>query len=243
MIQRKIEDYLRRKGYEKLALKAFLIDMDGVLYDSMPAHARSWYETFGEYGINGTTPEEFYLHEGRIASSTITLIFERELGRNPSAAEIETLYTRKTELFRQYNHGNTIPYAKEVLQRIKTAHLLPVLVTGSGQSSLLDRLNENFPQIFTRYTMVTGHDVQHGKPHPEPYLKGLEKAGNLQPYEAIAIENAPMGVESAHQAGVFVAAVNTGLLSDADLYRAGADIVFGSMKEVYEQFTALTREK
>ena len=104
-----------------------------------------------------------------------------------------------------------------------------MLVTGSGQPSLLDNLNNNFPGIFVREFMVTSFDVKKGKPNPEPYLTALNK-GRLKPNEAIVIENAPLGVEAAHNAGLFTVAVNTGPLPDSILIDAGADILFPSIK-------------
>lgn len=68
-----------------------------------------------------------------------------------------------------------MPGAREVLEMVKSYGLLPVLVTGSGQPSLLDKLDEDFPGIFTPDTMVTAFDVKFGKPHPEPFLIGLKK--------------------------------------------------------------------
>jgi beta-phosphoglucomutase-like phosphatase (HAD superfamily) len=91
------------------------------------------------------------------------------LGRKASKEEIEKIYARKTELFTLYNEGKTIPGAKEVLELVKRKGLTPVLVTGSGQPSLIDKLNDNFPGIFSRDTMVTAFDVKKGKPHPEPF--------------------------------------------------------------------------
>ena len=233
---RQLKNYLLRNGYNSFDLKAILFDMDGVLYDSMPAHAKSWHQTIEEFGITTTTCEEYFLHEGRTGKSTINLIFTRELGREATPDEIQQIYQRKSELFFQNNTGNLIPHAHEVLEMTKTAGLLPILVTGSGQPSLLDRLDNNFPNTFTHNTMVTAFDVKIGKPHPEPFLMGLEKGGNLKPNQAIAIENAPLGTESAHKAGIFVIAVNTGPLSDKVLKDAGADVVLGSMSELRDMF-------
>ena len=84
-------------------------------------------------------------------------------------------------------------------------------------------------------TMVTAFDVKFGKPHPEPFLIGLKKAGNLQPNQAIVIENAPLGIESAHSAGIFVIAVNTGPLPDLALKEAGADLILDSMFTLKEK--------
>ena len=86
--------------------------------------------------------------------------------------------------------------------------------------------------------MVTGKDVQRGKPHPEPYLRGLAKA-NVRPEEAIVVENAPMGVEAAVAAGIFTIAVNTGLLPDSALLDRGADLLFHTMGELAEALPTL----
>jgi HAD superfamily hydrolase (TIGR01509 family) len=232
------EPFLRKHNYTRFDLKAVLFDMDGVLYDSMPAHAKSWKQTMDEIGINNS-PEEFYFHEGRTGESTINILFQRELGRKASKEEIEKIYARKTELFTRYNEGKTIPGAKDVLELVKRNGLTPVLVTGSGQPSLIDKLNDNFPGIFSSDTMVTAFDVKNGKPHPEPFLMGLEKAGNLKPNQAIVIENAPLGTEAATKAGIFTIDVNTGPLSDEMLKKSGAQIVLHSMKELEENLPDL----
>jgi len=221
--------YLQTHHYPNFDLHAVLFDMDGVLYDSMPAHARSWQQTMEEFGFKTTKPEEFFLHEGRTGKSTINIIFQREFGRNATDEEIKKIYSRKTELFSQYNSGKTITGAREVLEMVKSKGLLPFLVTGSGQPSLLEKLDEDFPGVFTPDTMVTAFDVKFGKPHPEPFLIGLKKAGNLQPNQAIVIENAPLGTEAAHKAGIFVIAVNTGPLPNSVLKKAGADLILDSM--------------
>ncbi|SFL36490.1 haloacid dehalogenase superfamily, subfamily IA, variant 3 with third motif having DD or ED [Porphyromonadaceae bacterium KH3CP3RA] len=234
-------DYLKQNHYADFDLKAVLFDMDGVLYDSMPAHARSWQETMEERGYTSTTPEEFYFHEGRIGSSTIDIITEREFGRKATEEEIQDIYARKSALFAQYNQGKIIPGIKEIIGFVKSNGLKPVLVTGSGQPSLLNRLDTHFPGVFTPQTMVTAFDVKHGKPHPEPYLMGLQKGGDLKPNQAIVIENAPLGIESAVGAGIFTIAVNTGPLPDSVLTEAGASVIFSSMEKLLETMPEILR--
>ncbi len=226
--------YLKQNHYADLDLKAVLFDMDGVLYDSMPAHASSWHDTMVEFGYHTTDHIKFYLHEGRLGKSTINIITEKEFNRKATEKEQQKIYARKTELFQQYYSGGTMPKAKEVLTFVQANGLKPVLVTGSGQPSLLDRLDTHFPGVFTPKTMVTAFDVEHGKPDPEPYLMGLQKGGNLKPNQAIVIENAPLGIESAVGAGIFTIAVNTGPLPDSVLTNAGASAVFGSMEALLE---------
>ena len=104
------------------------------------------------------------------------------------------------------------------------------VVTGSGQHSLLDALEETFRGLVDKRYIVTAFDVLHGKPSPEPYLAGLKKVGVSAP-QAIVVENAPLGVQSAKAADIFTIAVNTGPLPDNALKETGADIVVKDMAE------------
>lgn len=110
-----------------------------------------------------------------------------------------------------------------------------MVVTGSGQASLLDRLNQHFPGMFQHDLMVTAFDVKYGKPNPEPYLMALKKAG-IQPNEAIVVENAPLGVQAGVSAGIFTVAVNTGPLPDEALLNEGANLLFPSMAAFNEHW-------
>lgn len=233
-----IKEYLRIKQYRSFSLKAVIFDMDGVLYDSMPAHDKSWRETMDELNLQHI-PYEFYLQEGRIGKSTIDAVFQRNLNRSSTEEEEQKIYARKSELFQQYNNGATMPGAKEVLNYVKEKGLTPILVTGSGQPSLLNKLDTHFPGIFTPATMVTAFDVVHGKPHPEPFLMGLQKGGNLAPNQAIVIENAPLGIEAAVGAGIFTIAVNTGPLPDSVLKDAGASLVYDSMTTLFTELPGI----
>lgn len=226
--------YLRNNHFSRFDLKAVLFDMDGVLYDSMPAHDKSWRETIDELHLE-YLPNEFYLQEGRIGQSTINAIFQRNLHRNATEEETKRIYARKSELFQRYNSGAIIPRSTEVLSYVRQQGLKPILVTGSGQPSLLNKLDSHFPGAFTPETMVTAFDVKHGKPNPEPYLMGLQKGGNLKPNQAIVIENAPLGVEAAVKAGIFTITVNTGPLPDSILTNAGASFVFKTMTQLLEK--------
>lgn len=223
--------FLKRNKYEALALKAVLFDMDGVLFDSMKSHTESWYKAISEMGIP-CEQDEFYQYEGATGKWTINHIFKRAYGREASESEIEEIYTEKSRYFNQLPEARPMPGARELLAKVKDAGLIPVLVTGSGQRSLLQRLDREYPGIFSKEHMVTAFDVKHGKPHPEPYLKGLEKAG-VQPWQAIVVENAPLGVKAGVAAGIFTVAVNTGPIPDEQLKKA--NLVFPDMPSFAEK--------
>jgi len=54
--------------------------------------------------------------------------------------------------------------------------------------------------------LVCGDEVFHGKPHPEPYLKGARML-NVDPQECLVIEDAPAGIASGHAGGMRVIAL------------------------------------
>lgn len=234
-----IKHYLSNHGFERINLKAVLFDMDGVLYNSMPIHAESWHQVMKRFGLH-LSREEAYMHEGRTGAGTINIISQRQRGRDATAEEIEKIYAAKANEFNDHPQPPVMPGALEVLNQIKEDGLKIILVTGSGQKTLLQRLEHSFPGIFHEELMVTAFDVKKGKPNPEPYLMGLKK-GNLQPNEAIVVENAPLGVQAAAAAQIFTVAVNTGPLPDKVLLDAGADILFPSMPAFNEHWKELYR--
>ena len=211
-------------------LKAVLFDMDGVLFDSMPNHAYAWSHAMTQFGLE-MTAYEAYLHEGRTGSGTINILAQRYWGRDATEEEIERIYEAKSAVFNTLPEPKPMPGALEALTAAKELGCKIVLVTGSAQVSLLERLEEHYPGFFCEELMVTGFDVKRGKPDPEPYLMGLEKAG-VKAEEAIVVENAPLGVESARGAGIFTIAANTGPLEDEILKKAGANIIVPSLKDV-----------
>lgn len=237
MYQSAIQKYLQEHSYSAIHLKAVLFDMDGVLFDSMPYHAEAWHKIMTAHGFEFSR-EEAYLHEGRTGASTINIASQRQWNKDATAEEIEVIYKEKSAEFNSYPDPKAMPGALELLKMIKKEELLPMVVTGSGQRSLLERLELNFPQVFTRELMVTAYDVKFGKPHPEPYLMALQK-GRIRADEAIVVENAPLGVEAAVAAGIFTVAVNTGPLEDQVLADCGANLLFSSMEELKEEWKNL----
>lgn len=208
--------------------KAALIDMDGTLYDSMKNHTAAWHRMMTELGIEEPR-DSFYLYEGMTGRQTINLLFERYLGREATPGEVEEYYKRKTEYFKALPAVNPMAGASEMLTALRDGGIDRVLVTGSGQRSLIDRLNRDFPGIFADDRMITSRDVVNGKPHPEPYLRAMELAG-VAPEESIVIENAPLGVQAGAAAGAFTIALTTGPIPVEALEQAGAHIVLPSMQ-------------
>lgn len=232
-----VEAFARRHGYTTLVPRAALIDMDGTLYDSMPLHAKAWKAMCDSRGITASE-EEFFICEGRTGASVIDLLYNRQYGHPATEDEHKQLYAIKSDEFNRMPQPPVMPGAQAIMDFFKTTGMKRVLVTGSGQNSLLNRLDNDYPEIFLENMRITSRDVTKGKPDPEPYLKALEKA-QTAPWNAVALENAPLGVESAAKAGVFCIAVTTGPIPASEMERAGAAVVFDSMQHTAEAMPLL----
>ncbi len=234
MFETAIQKFISTNNFPEFTPKAIFFDMDGVLFDSMKYHARAWTNAMRDIGIH-FSEYECYMNEGRTGHSTIDLAFNREYGRDATEDEKQEIYRIKSRYFESYGQSSVMPYARELLQKVKNQGLQIFLVTGSGQVSLLDGLQVHFPSIFKKERMVTAFDVTQCKPHPEPYLQTLKKSGFIRS-EVAVVENAPLGVESAKAAGLFVIAVNTGPLDEKVLWDSGADIVLESMEVLFQKW-------
>ncbi|MBR1732719.1 MAG: HAD family phosphatase [Alloprevotella sp.] len=220
-----------------MPIRAVLFDMDGVLFDSMPAHAKCWVEACRKSGLN-VCERDTYMNEGRTAASTIDLFTTAQWGRHVAPQEVETIYAEKCRLFNLWPEAPKMPGAEAVLEAVRRAGSTIAVVTGSGQESLLARLERHYSGYFRPEFIVSSRDCQRGKPCPDPYLLGLSRAG-VRAEEAIVVENAPLGVQAARAAGIYTIAVNTGPLPDSALLRAGANRLYPSMQALAEDIGTL----
>ena len=216
---------------------AILFDMDGVLYDSMPNHSKAWSQAMERFGMH-MTPHDVYLNEGATGHDTVVRISLRDRGYEASEQEIDDIYGYKAELFRSMPEARVMPGSQEVFRRASAAGLKILIVTGSGQKNLIERVQKDFEGFITRDRMVTAFEVKRGKPYPDPYLKGLEIAG-VPASEAVVVENAPLGIRAAVAAGIDTIAVNTGPLEDEILLAEKPVLLLHSMQELADNLENL----
>jgi HAD superfamily hydrolase (TIGR01509 family) len=234
-----VKKYLERHGFEALRPKAVLFDMDGVLYDSMPNHAIAWQQSMAQFGIQ-MTADDAYATEGARGVDTIRKMVKRQQGRDIDEAEAQRMYDVKSHIFHSLPEAPIMPGVLDLMQQIQADGIQIGVVTGSGQRPLIQRILSDFENYVDEKHITTAYDVKHGKPNPDPYLVGLKKAGNLMPYEAIVVENAPLGVRAGVAAKIFTISVNTGPLPAQILLDANADLLFPTMKEFSDNWHNLS---
>jgi HAD superfamily hydrolase (TIGR01509 family) len=233
-----IHQYLEKHGFEALCPKAVLFDMDGVLYDSMSNHAVAWQRSMATFGIQ-MTELDAYLTEGARGVDTIREMVRRQQGREITEQEAQLMYDEKTRQFHQMQKPPVMSGIPELLRQLHDDGLQMGVVTGSGQRPLIERLLHDFGEYLDERHIVTAYDVKRGKPHPDPYLTGLQKAGNLQPWQALVVENAPLGVRAGSASQVFTIAVNTGPLPEDALLNEGANLLFDKMTSLSNTWSDL----
>lgn len=210
-------------------IRGILFDLDGVIVDSMPCHARAWIDALQE--LNLVIDEvDIYKREGMTGIASVRDIFIEKSESVPSDEELELLIKRKIALFEKYT-VDIFPESIELLSFFKKNNKQLALVTGSNRRAVNYMLNEDIQELFD--CIVTADDVTNGKPNPEPYLKGIEKL-ELDQSNVIVVENAPMGIKSAKAASLFCVAIETTLSHE---YLTEVDVVFRTHSDVLSYFS------
>ncbi|MGY2898595.1 sugar-phosphatase [Curtobacterium sp. PvP017] len=169
-----------------------LFDMDGTLVDSTAVVESTW-TRFGQ--SRGIDPAEILaFSHGRQAISTIQH-FLPDLDRDEQlriAAELVAEESASSEGISE------IPGAAAFVDRLLAAGVPVALVTSAPRDLASGRMAAAGLTMPTAF--VPSEDVEHGKPHPDGYLRGAALLG-VDASDCVAFEDAPAGLESAIASG------------------------------------------
>ena len=172
----------------KFYASALLFDNDGVLVDSHQAAADAWAQWASEFAPNFVwdVPE----NAGRRAEDKV---------REQVAPELFERANNRINELEQLTAGATIalPGAVELLQSLKAG----TWTVCTSANPNLGRARLLAAGLIVPDELVTGDDVERGKPHPDPYLLGAKRLG-FEPEDCVVFEDAPAGAEAALEAGV-----------------------------------------
>jgi mannitol-1-/sugar-/sorbitol-6-phosphatase len=193
----------------EISCRGLLFDLDGVLVDSTPAVARVWTKWALAHGFD---PEETVRNaHGRPSLSTI-----KELLPNAADPALENEIILRGEI-EDIEGVVPLPGVCDFLKSVPKDRW--ALVTSCAKPLARVRLTAGGIPIPEK--MITADDVQHGKPDPEPYVKGAALLG-LPASECLVFEDAPAGIRAGKSAGARVIALLT-TESETQLKSAGAD--------------------
>ncbi len=180
---------------------AVLWDMDGTLVDTEPYWIETEHDLAAEHGAPWTHEDAMKLVGNDLLDSGAYIRERMGLDLTP-AQIVELLLDSVVEKVRRAVPWR--PGARELLEDLGAAGVRCALVTMSWRRFVEPVLEQLPAGAFE--VVVTGDEVAHGKPHPEPYLHAARLLG-VQPGGCVALEDSPPGAASAAAAGCRVLVV------------------------------------
>jgi sugar-phosphatase len=197
---------------------AVLFDLDGTLVDSTKVVGRIWGEWARRQGLDPDWVMHI-AHGQRTYDSVKTVAPYLTVEEQHQAfKDIEGREIVETDGLVVFEGG------KQLLESLPTNRW--TIVTSGTRPLAEARLRAAGLPVPER--MITADDVENGKPHPEPYLRGAEILG-VSPETCVVVEDAPSGVRSAQAAGMKAIAVPT-TYAVQDLH--GADVIAPSLSSL-----------
>jgi HAD superfamily hydrolase (TIGR01509 family)/HAD superfamily hydrolase (TIGR01549 family) len=201
---------------------AIVLDMDGIVLDSMPHHLRSWQQALAPLGVE-LSAADLYPLEGVPTEQTAQKLTERLLGAPCSEEEAVRLAKAKRDAFARSFEPTLVLGIGPLLYDLRGRGYHLALVTGSARRVVDESLAPTgLTDLFE--AIIPGDEVSRGKPHPESYARAAA-ALDLPPEACLAVENAVLGIRSARAAGMGCVALETTLAAD-QLLAAGAQRAF-----------------
>ncbi len=189
----------------RFAPRAVIFDIDGTIVDNMHLHAEAFGIFAERHGLPAMTAADCARLDGRRNSEIFPIIFRREVGRDEWQA-----YEREKEgLYRELSKGRLQPMngLHALIDHLTEAQIPMALATSAPQPNVEHTLAElGLAETFAN--IVRGDEVPRGKPAPDVFIEAARRLG-VAAEDCLVFEDAPMGIEAAHAAGMRVVALTT----------------------------------
>ena len=230
-------------------LKAVIFDMDGVIIDSEPMHARAAILALKKYNVDITMD---YLLKF-IGSTTFHMceIMIKDFHIDATPEELwKANDDMKQYLLRKEGHI-VIPYITNLMKDLQE-HGIKMIIASSSPSTAIEEVMNTLQirKYFDGY--VSGAMVDHPKPAPDIFLLAAARL-NVAPAECLVIEDSYHGITAASSAGITSVGFVNPNSGDQDLSKAAMliegfdEVDYGFLNHVYqyshqEPVTILTTE-
>ena len=207
--------------------QAAIFDLDGVLADSEPWWNKIDAKLLAEYGV--TYGGEYHRNVLGVSYRLAVEFYKKTFGLS---APVEELMRRRGEIAAEFfaKRVGLFPSTRAVLTELLQMNLRLAVATSSVSASarpFLDR--HRLTPLFD--VIVTGEEIERGKPFPDIYLSAATKLG-IPPDACFVIEDALSGIAAAKAAGMRVAAIPDTRFVDAREYEKQADYLLGNLSEI-----------
>ena len=207
--------------------QAVIFDLDGVLADSEPWWNQIDTKLLAEHGVSYRGE-----HHRNVLGVSYRIAVEFYKNAFNISASVEELMRRRREIATDFfaNRVELFPSAKTTLEQLGEMNVPMAIATSSVSASaqpFLDRTG--IRSLFE--VVLTGDEVQRGKPYPDIYLQTSKKLATSSE-ACLVIEDALAGVAAAKAANMRVAAIPDTRFVDPQAYEKEADYVLGSLSEI-----------
>jgi len=205
--------------------KSIFFDNDGILVDTEPIYAQAIQKVFDDIGYSENA-RKLYIQAMKDGGS----VFEK-VGKNQGWSSEKILSLREKQK-QQYSKLLSqkipvMPYAKEVLKKLHPHFVMGMVTSSRGNHLKSIHRDTNLLQYFD--FILKREDFDNAKPHPDSYLKALEKA-DCKKSECLVIEDSERGLFAAKEAGLTCFVIPTDMTRKMDFSRA--DQVLSNLDEL-----------
>jgi HAD superfamily hydrolase (TIGR01509 family) len=209
------------------SFRAVIFDLDGVLADSEPWWNEIDAKLLAEHGVKyrGEYHQNVLGVSYRLAVEFYKKAFDL-------SAPTEEMIRRRGQIAVDFfaHQVGLFPAAKSVLKQLRDSKLCLAVATSSVSASARPFLDRHELTLFFD-VIITGEEVERGKPFPDIYIAASEKLG-VPAGGCLVIEDALSGVAAARAANMRVAAIPDTRFVDVNEYKKQADFVLGSLSEI-----------
>ena len=209
------------------AFDAVIFDLDGVLADSEPWWNQIDAKLLAAYGVNYGGQ-----YHRNVLGVSYRLAVEFYKDAFHLSASTDELMRRRGQIATEFfaNHVGLFPSAKTTLEELRQMKLRLAVATSSVGASARPFLERTGIKDYFDI-IVTGNEIERGKPHPDIYLCTAEKL-QLDTASCLVIEDALAGIAAAKAANMRVAAIPDTRFVDPREYTKQADYVLGDLSEI-----------
>jgi len=184
-------------------IKGIIFDMDGVLAQTSEIHRQAFELVLKENGINDFF--DYSQYAGMKTRSALMKFFS-DIGLKKTDAEVKKISQEKSNksqvLMREIDYISNGAF--QLLNELKNEFKISIASSGSPSSVQLFVQKYKLEKIFD--VVISSGDVEHAKPHPEIFLKAVDKLG-LKNTDCIVIEDSTSGIKAAQAAQIQVIAI------------------------------------
>ncbi len=183
--------------------KLIIFDMDGLMFDTESVAARAYMEVGSAKGLPVSMDK--YRRVIGLDAKAIWARYREDFG---DAVDPQALYREVGARIGEITMTEGLPVKKGLFELMEAVEALGIpKIVASGSNLPVVRSNLEKAGILDRFSMIISSDAfEKGKPSPDIFLASCQRM-EVEPEQALVLEDAPSGIQAALAAGIPVVAV------------------------------------